>query len=153
MSVGQSKGIRARQGKMVRMVGKAERLVDELKLIPRDPYVVSDFINVPTTPPKVNIVSRAVKAMMAKFKPEPEIDVVNCTYTQTIQLSEPDTDAEQIRAEDIARMVKMMEDQFMRDMLGPYAASEFEKSLRAAKVELPRKYGKSAVIGDLTNLT
>lgn len=59
--------------------------------------------------------------------------MITATYTQTIQLDEPEV---RLSDEDVRRMTKMLDDMIMREILGPYACSEFEKSLRAAKAPI-----------------
>ena len=55
------------------------------------------------------------------------------TYTQTVRLDEPEVT---LSDEDVRRMSKMLDDMIMREILGAYACSEFEKSLRAAKAKI-----------------
>jgi hypothetical protein len=52
------------------------------------------------------------------------------TFTTTLQLDEPAES--KLSDEDIRRMSKMIDDMVMREILGPYACSEFSESLRAA---------------------
>ncbi|MDB5603468.1 MAG: hypothetical protein JWP25_368 [Bradyrhizobium sp.] len=59
--------------------------------------------------------------------------MITGTYTQTIQIDEPEVT---LSDEDIRRMSKMLDDMIMREILGPYACSEFEESLRAAKARI-----------------
>jgi len=60
-------------------------------------------------------------------KPEPEL----MTFTVTRELAEPLGEVK-LSDEDIRRMSKMMDDMIMREILGPYACSEFEESLCAS---------------------
>jgi hypothetical protein len=82
------------------------------------------------------IVSDELRDKLRKRKPEPEL----MTYTTVNRVVvEPDV-PEKLSEEDIRRMAKMMDDMITREILGPYACSEFEESLRAAKVEPAAKY-------------
>lgn len=141
MSVGQSKGIRARQGKANRLIDETNRLVSE-HLTPHTTYFRFD------APKEPYIVSEAVRAML-KDRGLIESDVVNCTYTQTVQLTEPVDDVED---DDLREMVKFLanklEEELSRQMMG---SNEYVESLRAAKVDVPSR--TRGVIADLTNLT
>jgi len=59
--------------------------------------------------------------------------MITGTYTQTIQIDEPEVT---LSDEDVRRMSKMLDDMIMREILGAYACNEFEKSLRSAKATI-----------------
>jgi hypothetical protein len=73
------------------------------------------------------IVSDELRDKLRKRKPEPEL----MTFTVTRELAEPLGEVK-LSDENIRRMSKMMDDMIMREILGPYACSEFEESLRAS---------------------
>ncbi|ARQ95381.1 hypothetical protein [Bradyrhizobium phage BDU-MI-1] len=144
MSVGQSKAIRARQGKMNRMIDKAHSLVDFLN--PHTNYVASTTVKLP------HIVSERLRDAVESMKPQPELDVVNCTYTTTVQLDEP---VEHVGDDEMQAMVKFLADEMERELFRQMTGGEYAESLRAAKVDVGQRnsYGKSLLIADLANLT
>lgn len=146
MSVGQSKGIRARQGKANRLIDQTNSIVSEY-LTPHTHYTRFD------APKEPYIVSDAVRAMLKKQLPED--DVVSCTYTSTIQLDEPaDTSFGDIEMQALAQIfAEEMERELFRQMTG--GSNEYAESIRAAKIDVGQRnpFGKSRVIADLDNLT